>query len=140
MLFFIVFGLIFFFVGLISFIVCLVLFFVTDELFVLFMALLFGLVFGGIGGGTLIAGYKYYRHRKDIINLGFHTKARVIDYDDNTTTYVNGVPLLDLIVLFEYHGISKIAKISTNSTHSTQYPINSLVDVSVYGQEIILVK
>ncbi len=140
MIFFIVFGGIFFFVGLSIFVGMLIGYFLAGDIMFLLFSLLFGIVFCGIGIGTFIAGFKTYRHRKEIINLGFHTKARVIDYDDNTTTYVNGVPLLDLIVLFEYHGISKIAKLSTNSTHSTQYPINSLVDVSVYGQEIILVK
>lgn len=140
MIFFMVFGGIFFFTGLIIFVSMMAGFFILNDAMFLLFALLFGIVFCGIGAGTFIAGFKTYRHRKEILSFGHRTKARIIDYDDNTTTYINGVPLLDLIVLFEQHGATKIAKLSTNSTHSTQYPINSMVDVSVFGQEIILVK
>lgn len=139
MLFSIVFGIIFTVTGLISFVGLMIGYIFSQELFILLMAILFLLVFCGIGVPFLVMGIKEYTHRKNIISAGTHTQAKIIDYDDNTTTYVNGVPLLDLIVVFDFYGGQQIAKVATNSSDESKYPINSMVEVSILNNEIVLV-
>lgn len=139
MVFNIVFGIIFMATGLFSFILtAIIYFFVESEFFLIPFGFLFLIVFGGIGFGVFWIGLKKILKKKKIIREGESYLAKIIDYEDNTTEYRNGMPLLDLVVLFEMSGITKIARLGTNSTDVNKYPINSIVEVSVLNNQIVL--
>jgi len=135
-----IFGGIFAFCGVLPALILIIVAITSGELFLIAIALIFIAVFGGIGFFFFNMGYKDYKHRRDLIKNGARFLATIIDYEDNNALYVNGSPLLDLIVLFDMYGSKQIARIATNTTEESRYPINSSVEVAVLNHEIVLVK
>lgn len=124
--------------GLCSFITVLFASILIGKPLLILFGLFFLLVFGGIGFTVFWFGFRVYLKKKKIISQGVSLQARIIDYEDNTSSYLNGMPLLDLIVLFEMSGIKKIARLGTSTSNISKYPINSQVEVSVLGNQIVL--
>lgn len=90
-----------------------------------------------IGGKFLALEYGQEKFRKIAIANGKKIRGEIIDYADDTSLIINGVPVAFIVVKFEKDGKEEIGKFRTGSTDPGQWPIGLRVDLYEYEGDIV---
>lgn len=103
-------------------------------------ALVFGVLFGGIffvvGLGLIYSWIAAERKKNNILKNGERVWGTIVDYADDCSLYVNGVPALDIIVRCNYRGESKLCRLKTQQTKEKKFPVGANILLAVYQEQV----
>ncbi len=136
---FLLFGIIFTSVGGICLLAIGIPAYITQDMLLFLIGLLFAVVFGGVGIGFLIYYNLSKKKLREVIELGTKYWGRIVEYGDDTSFYVNGVPGLDVFVECDYNGEMRTYRISTRQTKENLYPLGATCQISIYNDIIAIV-
>ncbi len=91
-----------------------------------------GALFFCVGCHLFLTELNIRRNRTVIIAKGTKHLGKIIDYEDDTSLYVNGVPLAFVVVEYAPKGEVITGLFKTNSTNPSKWPIGSTVYIYEY--------
>jgi len=76
-----------------------------------------------------------------ILSNGRRFKAKIIDYQDDNSIKINGIPALDLVVTYDAgDDIERVLVVPTHEHSNVSYPIGSTGDIYILGDEVAMDK
>jgi hypothetical protein len=101
----------------------------TDGLLPNLLPIGMGVLFISIGITLLVGDLKARRRRKAVISNGIKHLGKIIDYADDTSVIVNGIPQVLIVVEYAPKGEVIHETFQTNSTKTHPWPIGSYVNI-----------
>lgn len=93
-----------------------------------------GVIFFGMGSLFACVGLWLLKNhlaakkvRRDIIKNGRKHYGVIVDYSDDTSVYINGIPQANIVVKYMPYDKEMTGHFKTDSTNTSQYPIGSTV-------------
>lgn len=131
------FGGIFFAVGIVCLIISIVVGLILGEWMAGGIMLIFGLLFGTVGGGILLSQLKRSLKRKNVEKNGIRYSGKIYGYVEDKSCTMNDDYLINIKVhYFDNKGIEREAVIRTGFTRgSGDYPIGATIDIIALGSE-----
>lgn len=86
-----------------------------------------GALFAFAGFYLLAKTIKQRKVRQDIIKNGRKIYGTIVDYSDNTSMYINNIPLAYIVVKYTPYDVEMTGHFKTDSTNTSKYPIGSTV-------------
>ncbi|MBR5421985.1 MAG: hypothetical protein IK115_12645 [Lachnospiraceae bacterium] len=100
------------------------------------IGILVGLIFTVVGGLFIYTGVRSAVKAHRIIKAGKHYPAVIVGHDADTTGYVNGQPLLMLVVrYFDDQDRIREEQLKTGQTSRKAFPIGGMVEVAELSGE-----
>lgn len=129
------FGTVFFSVGVLMLIISLGIVRTTGDFIACGGTLILSIVFGGVGGGLLIAQIKKRKERQKILSEGTRYTGKIHSYVEDKSCTMNGDYPINLNVhYFDHRGTEREAIIPTGFTKgSGEYPIGATIDIIALG-------
>lgn len=134
-----VFGLIFIFSGLAAMAGCFYGGITQNEWLLIVMGMIFGASFVTAGyfcGVKPILDMKYGLKRAKLKGRKF--LGVIVDYDDDTSMYVNGMPLLSIVMKADIGGTAQFIGCSTKQCDESKYPKGAFIDFYFLGGDIYI--
>ncbi|MBP3237566.1 MAG: hypothetical protein J6M24_00555 [Lachnospiraceae bacterium] len=110
----------------------------NGMLFMALIGLVMGACFGGVGYYMIYLGIKMRKKRKNAFALGKKIHGVIIDYEDDNSVRINGVPLLVVIVRAEIEGKFRDFGVNTHQIKEDVYPRGAECDIFLYENELFI--
>jgi len=137
MLFTILFGAIFAVAGISAFAIMMGAALATKQYMLIPFSFIFLLAFGGVGFGLIISEIKKQRKIKNVLKLGQRFIGTIVEYADDRSMIVNGMPLLAIIVETEINGVIRRFTVKTGTTDESKYPMGASIEIAIYNNDVV---
>ena len=133
------FGLVFLISGLLTTLSCMYFGIVLHEPFVAFFGVPFGCIFILAGWAGVIAPELRRRNEtKQALINGKKIHGVIIDYEDDNSVIINGVPILVVIVRADLGGRFKDFGVNTHQTRENTFPRGAECDIYLYNDKVFI--